>query len=95
MNTIYILSIILITLVTNASLSFAMPYMKAQWNAFITRIKPKKHTPTPSTKQLEKLVIDIMKNKTNSGLLTYHKQKMLREFVREEVVNYLNQIKNK
>ena len=95
MNTIYILSIILITLVTNASLSFAMPYMKAKWNAFITRIKPKKHTPTPSTKHLEKLVIDIMKNKTNSGLLTYHKQKMLREFVREEVVNYLNQIKNK
>ena len=95
MNIIYILSIILITLVTNASLSFAMPYMKANWNAFITRIKPKKNTPTPPTKLLEKLVIDIMKDKINTGLLTYHKQKMLREFVREEVVNYLNQIKNK
>lgn len=95
MNTIYIISIILITLVTNASLSFMMPYMKAQWKAFITRTKRVSNTPTPPTKLLEKLVIDIMKNKINSGLLTYHKQKMIREFVREEVVNYLNQIKNK
>ena len=95
MNTIYIISIILITLVTNASLSFMMPYMKANWNALYQRIKPKKNTHTTQPKQIEKLVIDIMKNKINNGLFTYHKKQMIREFVREEVVNYLNQIKNK
>ena len=93
MTTIYIILTILITLFLNASLSLAMPFMKIKWNALYQRIKPKKNTHTTQPKQIEKLVIGIMKDKINSGLFTYHKKQMIREFVREEVVNYLNEIK--
>ena len=93
MTITYIILTILITLFLNASLSLAMPFMKIKWNTLYQRIKPRKHIHTTQPKQIEKLVIDIMKDKINSGLLTYHKKKMVREFVREEVVNYLNEIK--
>lgn len=95
MTIIYTLSIIVITLILNASVTASMPYIKTKWKAFITRKKPKKHIPIALPKQLEELVVNIMKDKINNGLLTYHKKKMIREFVREEVVAYLNELKTK
>ena len=95
MTIIYTLSIIVITLILNASITTSMPYIKAKWKTFITRKKRVSNTSAPSNKLLEKLVIDILKNKIDSGLLTYHKKKMIREFVREEVVAYLNELKTK
>jgi len=89
MNTIYILIIIAITLVTNASLSFAMPYMKAQWKAFITRIKRKLNTPKPvNCVALEQRVKKLEAKSAQ-------RQVNFKSRVREEVIEYLEQLKNK
>jgi hypothetical protein len=47
----------------------------------------------PDKKLTEKLVTNLIKEKTNSGLLTYHKKQMIRDMVREEVIKYLNELK--
>ena len=89
MNTIYILIIIAITLVTNASLSFAMPFMKTKWKTFITRIKRKLNTPKPvNCATLEQRVKELEKQ---------YKQRQInfKQRVREEVIEYLEQLKNK
>ena len=89
MNIIYILSIILITLVTNASLSFAMPYMKANWNAFITRIKPKKNTYT----RIDCSVLESRITKLEQKI--HKRQNNQREAIRQEIRAILTELKNK
>lgn len=98
MNTIYIISIILITLVTNASLSFMMPYIKANWNAFITRIKRKFNTPKPQgyyrtliqvdCVALEQRVKELEKKITK-------RESNYRQAIRQEITNILIELKNK
>ena len=78
------------------NLNKAMSYVKQRWNAFITRISRKKNTRKPSHQpNIEAIVMKVIKEKINTGLLTYHKKQMIRDFVREEVINYLNELKNK
>ena len=87
MNIIYIISIILITLVTNASLSFAMPYMKAQWKAFITRIKRKLNTPKPvNCVALEQRVKELERKLTK-------RESNYRQAIRQEITNVLIELK--
>ena len=87
MNTIYILIIIAITLVTNASLSFAMPYMKTQWKTFITRIKRKLNTPKPvDCMLLEQRVIELEKKMAK-------RRNNDRNAIRDEIKNVLIQLK--
>ena len=89
MNTIYTLSIIVITLILNASVSFAMPLMKSKINAFITSIKHKFNTPKPvDCMLLEQRVAELEKQ---------YKQRQInfKQRVREEVIEYLEQLKNK
>ena len=89
MNTIYIISIILITLFTNASLLFAMHYMKAQWKAFITRKKRVSNTPKPvNCIALEQRVKELEQK-------IYKRQNNQREAIRQEITNILTQLKNK
>jgi len=89
MNTIYILIIILITLVTNASLSFAMPFMKTKWKAFITRIKRKFNTPKPVDCMLLEQRVKKLEAKSAQRQVNFKSR------VREEVIEYLEQLKNK
>lgn len=80
------------------NLNKAMPYMKQRWNAFITRISRKSNAPQQlpiDKKILDKMVAQAIKDKVNNGLLTYHKKQMIRDIVREEVIKYLNELKNK
>ena len=87
MNTIYILSIIAITLVTNASLSFAMPYMKAQWKTFITRIKRKLNTPKPvNCVALEQRVKELERKLTK-------RESNYRQAIRQEITSILIELK--
>ena len=89
MNTIYILIIIAITLVTNASLSFAMPYMKAQWKAFITRIKRKLNTSKPvNCVALEQRVKELERKLTK-------RESNYRQAIRQEITSILIELKNK
>ena len=89
MNTIYIISIILITLVTNASLSFVMPYMKTNWTAFITRIKRKLNTPKPvNYVVLEQRVKELERKLTK-------RESNYRQAIRQEITNILTELKNK
>ena len=89
MNIIYTLSIIAITLILNTSVSYAMPFMKSKINAFITSIKRKFNTPKP--------VDCILLEQRVAELESQYKQRQInfRQRVREEVKNYLNELKNK
>ena len=89
MNTIYTLSIILITLILNASVTWAMPFMKTKWHAFISRIKRKLNAP--------KSVNCILLEQRVADLETQYKQRQInfKSRVREEVIEYLEQLKNK
>ena len=89
MNTIYTLSIILITLILNASVSYAMPFMKSKINAFITSIKRKFNTSKPvDCTLLEQRVAELE---------VQYKQRQInfKQRVKDEVKNYLNELKNK
>ena len=89
MNTIYTLSIIAITLILNTYVSYAMPFMKSKINAFITRIKRKLNTPKPvDCTLLEQRVAELE---------TQYKKRQInfKSRVREEVIEYLEQLKNK
>ena len=86
MNIIYTLSIIAITLILNASVSYAMPFMKSKINAFITSIKRKFNTPKPvDCMLLEQRVTELEQQ---------YKQRQInfRQRVRDEVKNYLNEL---
>ena len=87
MNTIYIISIILITLVTNASLSFMMPYMKANWNAFITRIKPKKN----ASKSVNCVALEQRVKELEQKI--HKRQNNQREAIRQEIRAILTELK--
>ena len=89
MNTIYTLSIILITLILNASVTWAMTFMKTKWHAFISRIKRKLNAPKP--------VDCILLEQRVADLETQYKQRQInfKSRVREEVIEYLEQLKNK
>ena len=86
MNTIYTLSIILITLILNASVTWAMPFMKTKWHAFITRTKRKLNAPKPvDCILLEQRVVELeykLKQRQNN----------FKQRVREEVIEYLEQL---
>ena len=87
MNTIYILIIIAITLVTNASLSFAMPFMKSKIKAFITRIKRKLNTPKPvDCVALEQRIKELEKKITK-------RESNYRQAIRQEITNILIELK--
>ncbi len=89
MNTIYILIIIAITLVTNASLSFAMPFMKSKYKAFITRIKRKLNIPKPvNCVALEQRVKELEKKITK-------RESNYRQAIRQEITSILIELKNK
>jgi hypothetical protein len=47
----------------------------------------------PDRRLTEKLVVKLIREKVNSGLLTYHKKQAIREIVREEVIKYLTELK--
>jgi len=91
MNTIYILIIIAITLVTNASLSFAMPYMKAQWKTFITRIKRKLNAPSKTDIRLDEF--DKQLNNLSKKITNINNNN--RDLIKKTVREYLNELKNK
>jgi hypothetical protein len=87
MNTIYILIIIAITLVTNASLSFAMPFMKTKINAFITRIKRKLNAPKPvNCVALEQRVKELERKLTK-------RESNYRQAIRQEITSILIELK--
>ena len=89
MNTIYTLIIIAITLVTNASLSFAMPFMKTKWKAFITRTKRKLNTPKPvNCVALEQRVKELERKLTK-------RESNYRQAIRQEITSILIELKNK
>jgi hypothetical protein len=80
------------------NLNKAMPYMKQRWNAFITSIKRKSNAPKQSSTDkvmIEKMITKALREKVNSGMFTYHRKQAIKEIVREEVINYLNELKNK
>ena len=89
MNIIYTLSIIAITLILNTSVSYAMPFMKSKINAFITSIKRKFNTSKP----VDCIILEQRVEKLESQ----YKQRQInfRQRVRDEVKNYLNELKNK
>ena len=87
MNTIYTLSIILITLILNASVSYAMPFMKSKINAIIARTKRKLNAPKPvDCMILEQRVEELEKQYK-------HRQINFKQSVRDEVKIYLNELK--
>jgi hypothetical protein len=87
MNTIYTLSIILITLILNASVSYAMPFMKSKINAFIARTKRKLNAPKPvDCMILEQRVEELEKQYK-------HRQINFKQRVRDEVKIYLEELK--
>jgi hypothetical protein len=87
MNTIYTLSIILITLILNASVTWAMPFMKTKWHAFITRTKRKLNAPKPvDCILLEQRVIELEKK-------IEKRRHNDRNAIREEIKNVLLQLK--
>ena len=80
------------------NLNRAMPYVKQRWNAFITRIKRKSNTSKQSSTDkvmIEKMITKALREKVNSGMFTYHRKQAIKEIVREEVINYLNELKKK
>jgi hypothetical protein len=91
MNIIYTLSIIIITLILNTSVSYAMPFMKSKINAFIGGIKRKLNAPNKTDirlnefdKQIDTLTKRVMK--VNEGN---------RELIRKVVREYLEELQNK
>ena len=87
MNTIYTLSIILITLILNASVSYAMPFMKSKINAFIARTKRKLNASKPvDCMILEQRVKELEKQYK-------HRQINFKQRVRDEVKIYLEELK--
>ena len=89
MTTIYIILTILLTLLINASLSFAMPFMKDKWYALYQRIKPKKHIRTRIDCSVLESRITILEQKV------YKRQMNQRKAMREEIKNILTELKNK
>ena len=89
MNIIYTLSIIALTLILNATVTWSMPYVKQRWNAFITSIKRKSNT----SKQVDCVTLEARV----SELEKQYKQRQInfKSRVREEVIEYLEQLKNK
>ena len=89
MNTIYTLSIILITLILNASVTWAMPFMKTKWQAFITLTKRKLNSPKPvDCILLEQRVKELEKKITK-------RESNYRQAIRQEITNILIELKNK
>lgn len=86
MNTIYILLTILITLILNASVTWAMPFIKTKYNAFITRIKRKFNTSKP--------VDCMLLEQRVAELEAQYKQRQVnfKQRVKDEVKNYLEQL---
>ena len=93
MNIIYTLSIIVITLILNILVSYAMPFMKSKINAFITRIKRKLNTPKPvidATTYFElSSRIDELEKKVTKRESNY------RQAIRQEITSILIELKNK
>ena len=86
MNIIYTLSVILITLSLNAVVTWAIPYVKQHWNAFITDIKRKfTRKQTVNCSLLEERI---------ANLETQYKQRQInfKSRVREEVKEYLKEL---
>ncbi len=95
MNWTFIIPIVVLTALLTASIMQAIPLLKWWIPVYIKRFKTSLK-PKPKSKlnaDLELIVTNIIKDKVNSGLLTYHKKQMIKEIVREEVINYLNQLK--
>jgi hypothetical protein len=95
MNWTYIIPIVVLTALITASITSMIPLLKWYLPVYITRLKTrfKSKPKSKSNKDLELVVTKIIKDKVNNGLLTYHKKQMIREIVREEVINYLNELK--
>jgi hypothetical protein len=89
MTTIYIILTILITLIINASLSLAMPFMKIKWNALHQRIEPKKDTRTRIDCSVLESRIAILERKV------YKRSMNQRNAIRQEIKNILTELKNK
>ena len=91
MNIIYTLSIIVITLILNILVSYAMPFMKSKINAFITRIKRKLNTPKPvidATTYFElSSRIDELEKKVTKRESNY------RQAIRQEITSILIELK--
>jgi hypothetical protein len=89
MNIIYTLSIILLTLFINASVSFAMPYLKIKYKALITTIKRKSNTSKP----IDCVILEIRVNELEKKLAK--RQENQRTAIRQEIKNILLELKNK
>lgn len=95
MNWTFIIPIVVLTALLTAGIMSMIPLLKWYLPIYITRLKTR-FKPKPKSKpnkDLELVVTKIIKDKVNNGLLTYHKKQMIREIVREEVINYLNELK--
>lgn len=97
MNPMYIFPIIVITALLTATIMNVIPLLKWWIPFYIKRFKTSfKRKPAPkcwSKKDIEPIVVEIIKDKINSGLVSYHKKQMIKEIVQQEVINYLNQLK--
>lgn len=93
MNIIYILSIIVITLFINASVSIAIPYLKPKYNAFITRIKRVLTRKPKQTIDATTLVTLIQRIESIEKRLD-KRQENYRKAMREEIKNILLELKN-
>ena len=99
MNWTYIIPIVVLTALITASITSMIPLLK-WWipfyiKRFKTSFKHKQKQPSINKNTIEEIVTQVIKNKVNNGMLTYHKKQMIRNIVREEVINYLNELKNK
>ena len=97
MNWTFIIPIVLLTALVTVSIMQAIPLLK-WWipfyiKRFKTSFKPKPAPKCWSKKDIEPIVTEIIKDKINSGLVSYHKKQMIKEIVQQEVINYLNQLK--
>ena len=84
MNIIYTLLIIIVTLFINASVTWAMPYVKTKYKTFITRIK---RVPTPKSQvdcSLLETRVQVLEKKLEK------RQENYRKAMREEIKNFLS-----
>ena len=93
MNIIYTLSIIVLTLFINASVTWAMPHLKTKYKAFITRIKrvltrkPNQTIDATALVALTQRIEEIEKRLEK-------RQENYRKAIREEIKNVLIELKN-
>jgi len=91
MVTLYIILLVVISLVINVSVTLAMPYVKQQWSAFITRIKRKRNTPKQPIGATQYLELSSRIDEIEKRL--GKRQSNFRWIIKEEIKNILLELK--